>query len=74
MKTAKIAFQIQVSSDLIERQQTYFVGADTEESAMEALRTSKSVPTSSDMRIVRSLGTAAIQQFEIGPGTIFRWV
>lgn len=73
MKQATIAYQIEVRSPPAPKQ-VYFVGSESEKSALAALRTYSSLPASSEMRIVRSLGSAAIQQFELRPGTIFKWI
>lgn len=74
MELATAAYQIEVKSPVVGHKQVYFVGSDTEETALAVLKACKFIPASSEMRIVRSLNSSAIQEFELRPGAIFKWI
>ncbi|TCR68193.1 hypothetical protein EV560_10219 [Bosea sp. BK604] len=62
MELAAAAYQIEVVSPVVGHRLVYFVGSDTEETALATLRASKLIAASSEMRIVRSLNRFAIQE------------
>lgn len=72
--TATTAFQIEVTNSATPHRRVYFVGADTEQAALERLAEMKPMTADERMRIVRALNSAAIQEFKIGRGSIFQWI
>jgi hypothetical protein len=75
MKRAAQAFQIEMKVEGTRERQVYLVGVATEEAAMEAVARHCGVPIATGrIRVVRPLIRAAIEEYEIGEGTVFRWI
>lgn len=70
--TATTVFPIEATNSATPRRRVYFVGADTEQAALEGLAEMRLMAPDDRMRIVRALNPAAIQEFKIGRGSIFQ--
>lgn len=67
------AFQIEVSSSAQSGKQVFFVEAESDAAAMEALSQHPEVLPAASLKLQRRLSDAEIDMHQIGPGSIVRW-
>lgn len=68
------AFQIEVKSSTQAGQQVFFVEAESEAAALQALAEHEGLPANSTLRLQRRLSDSEIDLHQIGPGSIVHWI